>query len=190
MKTRPMWLMITCSSLLLAGAVAAQATDSASDQTAKVSTKSRMAADAKLDITAKQVDKDGTTEGDAKVASRLGAQFGMSADAITAEKEKLNTSWGNLAIAHALAANAKSGVTVDQLVQMHADGKGWGQIAASLGLKLGEVVREARNEDRVARGLVKPDAKVAVIHADKARVGHTDVDVHSSTKIEHVKIGH
>src|SRR5437899_10397045 len=74
-------------------------------------------------------------------------------------------------IALALSANAKASVTAEQLLQLRADHMGWGQIAAGLGLDLGDAVSAAKAEARVAAGLAKPDRRVAVIHGEGARAG-------------------
>ena len=61
------------------------------------------------------------------MAERLGTEFGVSAQAITDERAKLNASWGQLMIAHTIAANSKTGVTAEQLLEMKRDNMGLGQ---------------------------------------------------------------
>ncbi len=154
----------------------------------KVSVKARAAAESKLDATTKKIDEEVAKAGDEKVAARLAAEFGMTAEAMTAEKSELNASWGNLMIAHTLAANAKNPVTVAELTQMHADGTGWGTIAAGLGLKLGEVVSGVKAEGRVAQGFAKADGKAAVIHGEGAKAGlGANAGVHAGA--DHGKAG-
>lgn len=43
---------------------------------------------------------------------------------------------------------------LEPILQQRADGKGWGEIANAMGIRLGEVMRsdKARGQDRVARG--------------------------------------
>src|SRR5262249_27690436 len=130
---------------------------------AKVSARAKARAELRIDAAAKRVDQEAAAAGD-PVANRLASEFGMTVDALEAEKNQLGASWGQLMIAHTLMANATSGATVAQLVQLHADGMGWGQIAAGLGLKLGDVVSAVNAEQRVAAGLTKADGKAAVIH--------------------------
>ena len=137
---------------------------------AKTSTAARAKAERQLDAAAKHVD-DAATKGEALVADRLAKEFGVTAEAMTQEKSDLNTSWGQLTIAHTLDANAKSDATVAQLVELHAQGMGWGPIAAGLGLNLGDAVSAANAEQRVAAGTAKADGKVAVIHGEGARAG-------------------
>src|SRR5437867_11585576 len=74
-------------------------------------------------------------------------------------------------IAQTLALNSKSDVTADQLITLHKDGMGWGQIAAGLGLRLGEVVSAVNAESHVASGQAKADGKVAVVHGEGAKAG-------------------
>lgn len=141
------------------------------DKGARVSADARAKAEAKLEAAAKKADNEARARGDARVAARLAAEFGMTADALMAEKQALGCSWGELMIAHSLDANTKTEITVAQLIELRQEGTGWGQIAAGLGLKLGEAVSAVQAEARVAAGLAKPDGKVAVIHGEGARAG-------------------
>ena len=120
--------------------------------------------------TAKHVDGEATPD-EQKVSSRLATEFGMTGEALVAEKNDLGASWGQLMIAHTLMANSKTEIATKELVDMHQQGMGWGKIAAGLGLKLGEVVSAVNAESRVASGLAKADGKVAVIHGEGAKVG-------------------
>ncbi len=137
---------------------------------AKVSAEARAKAQARLEATAKGVDEE-AAKGEDKVASRLAAELGVTQEALMAEKTELGVSWGQLMIIHTLMANAKTEVTAQQLADMHSGGMGWGQIAAGLGLKLGEVVSAVSSEGRVASGQVQADGKVAVIHGEGAKAG-------------------
>src|SRR5690349_6517290 len=137
---------------------------------ARVAAKTRARAEARLDKAASQVDAQ-ASHGEQQVASRLAADFGMSAEAMETEKTDLGASWGQLMIAHTLAANATSDLTVQQLLEMRTGGAGWGQIAAGMGLTLGDVVSAVNAEQRVADGLARADGKVAVIHGEGARAG-------------------
>jgi hypothetical protein len=153
-----------------AQAALAAAEQKVKDKGAKVSADARAKAEAKLEASAKRADDEATAQGDAKVAGRLAAEFGMTADQIMTEKKDLSTSWGQLMIAHSLAANSKTDLTVEQLMDMRKD-MGWGQIAAGLGLKLGETVSAVHAESQVATGAAHADGKVAVIHGEGARAG-------------------
>ncbi len=137
---------------------------------AKVSAEARAKAEAKLEATAQRVDED-AEKGENAIAARLAKEFGLTVQALLEEKSRLGVSWGQLMIAHTLDANAKTDITVQQLVELHVDGMGWGQVAAGLGLKLGDVVSAVNSEGRVAGGEVRADGKVAVIHGEGARAG-------------------
>lgn len=140
--------------------------DRIKERGAKVSKETRARAESKIEAVSTKTGEEAAVQGSARVAGRLAAEFGMSQDALTAEHEALMCSWGDLMIAHSLDANTSADVTAAQLVQLHKEGTGWGQIAAGLGLKLGHVVSAVQAEGRVAAGLAKPDGKVAVIHGD------------------------
>ena len=138
---------------------------------AKVPAQARTKAETQLTTTVDQVNQNATADGEATVATRLATEFGLSPEAIVDERKTLDVSWGQLMIAHTLAANSTTGVTVEQLVAMNKDGMGWGQIAAGLGLSLGSVVSSVNAESRVAHGLEKADGRVAVMRGEGARPG-------------------
>jgi len=128
------------------------------------SLQTRLAAD--LDLAARARDIDRASVGETRVASFLGVEFGMSAEAILAEKTAVGASWGNLTIAHTLAASDPRGMPVAQVLHLHDLGMGWGQIAAGLRFRLDDAVKAVDAESRVARGLEKADGTIARIGAD------------------------
>ncbi|MGE5178213.1 MAG: hypothetical protein ACM3PF_03875 [Bacteroidota bacterium] len=139
------------------------------DRAAKMPAKDREEIDKKLDTNSKDVDVEAVTNGDATVADRFAAEFGVTSDALLAERTQYNVGWGEIMIAHTLLANAPSGTTIDQLYTMHQDGMGWGQIAYGMGLRVGSVAAAMKTETLVARGTVKPHGKAAKI-ASNTRV--------------------
>jgi hypothetical protein len=139
------------------------------DRAAKMPAKDREEIDKKLETNAKDVDVEAVTNGDATVADRFAAEFGVTSEALLAERTQYNVGWGEVMIAHTLLANAPGGTTIDQLYTMHADGMGWGQIAYGMGLRVGSVAAAMKTETLVARGTVKPHGKPAKI-ASNTRV--------------------
>jgi len=131
----------------------------------KVSAKERESVDKRLDEIERQIENEATSKGDAAVAGRIAGEFSMTADALTAERSQYSRGWGEILIAHTLAANAKSDATLADIYQMRNQGMGWAVIAHGLGLKLGDVVPAVKSEGRVALGLAKGDGKAAMIHA-------------------------
>jgi hypothetical protein len=124
----------------------------------------RALADRALDAVARDIDR--ASVGDTRVATLLAAEFGVSEETIINEKRDLGASWGNLTIAHALAAGDKQGMTAAQVLHLHDRGMGWGQVAAGLRLELDDAVRTVTREGRVARGLTRTDGRKATILAD------------------------
>lgn len=138
------------------------------DRAKATSEKEAKDTETKLDATKTSVDNEAAAKGDNVVAGRLATEFGMTSDALMAEKAQYNTGWGDLMIAHALQANGTD-VTVDQLFQMRTtDNLGWGQIANGMGLKLGDVVSGVKSEGKVATGQSKGDGRVATMHGASA----------------------
>lgn len=138
---------------------------------ATVDAKERAKFEADLDVVAKQVEADATAGGDVKIAERLGNEFGMTPDALIAERNELGTSWGQLMIAHTLMSNASAEVTARQVFDLRTEGMGWGQVAHGMGLKLGPSMTAVKAEARVARGLEKADGKVSTIQGPGSRAG-------------------
>jgi hypothetical protein len=134
------------------------------EKSAKASAKERADVEKKLDEVEKQIETD-AAKGEPDVAARLAAEFGVTADALTAEKSQYSRGWGELVVAHTLMSNAKTDATIADLFTMRAQGMGWGAIAAGLDLKLGDVVSAVKSEQKVASGLEKGDGKAATIHA-------------------------
>ena|SRR2546427_3259477 len=141
--------------------------------------------DKKLRDAVKRVDAEATTKGEQAVASRLAAELNMTADALIAERGTYQTGWGDLMIAHTIAANAKTAITVDQLFQMRKAGMGWGQIAHGLDMNLGSVVSAVKAESRVATGVVKADGKMAKIHVASAANANVNANANAGTKVGH-----
>ncbi|HEU4941609.1 MAG TPA: hypothetical protein VFT97_08330 [Candidatus Eisenbacteria bacterium] len=129
-----------------------------------VAAKETATIDKDLTTVAKGVDGKAAKDGDATVAGRLASDFGVSSDALLAEKAKYNVGWGDLMIAHTLGANTLTGVTVDEILVMRTtDAMGWGGIASGLDLKLGSVVSGVKSEAKVAMGGSRADGKPAKI---------------------------
>jgi len=129
-----------------------------------VTAKETATIDKDLTTVAKGVDDKAAKDGDATVAGRLASDFGVSSDALLAEKAKYNVGWGDLMIAHTLGSNTLTGVTVDEILIMRTtDAMGWGGIASGLDLKLGNVVSGAKSEAKVATGASRADGKPAKI---------------------------
>jgi hypothetical protein len=140
------------------------------ERAAKVSSAALEKTERQLDAVARRVDQTANAA-EQKVADRLAKEFGVTAEALAEQQSEVKASWGQLMIAHTIEANSTSGATAEQLLELHAQGMGWGSIAAGLGLTLGEVVSAANAEQRVATGAARADGRVAVVHGEGARAG-------------------
>jgi len=158
---RGLGVMALLSTILAFGATVGQ-TGNGPGHESRISTQEdRVSADRALAGMARDIDR--ASVGETRVATFLGAEFGMSADSILAERQTLGASWGNLTIAHTLAASDKQGMTPAQVLQLHVRGMGWGEVAAGLRFRLDEAIHAVHDESRVARGLVKADGTIAPI---------------------------
>jgi len=140
------------------------AMDRVKERGMKASAKERADVEKKLDDVEKEIETE-AMKGEPAVAERIAADFGVTPDALTAEKSQYGRGWGELTVAHTLMANAKTDATISDLFGLRSQGMGWGAIAAGLDLKLGDVVPAVKSEQRVATGLDKGDGKPATIHA-------------------------
>jgi hypothetical protein len=158
-------------------------------KSAKVAAETRARAESQLEVTSKQVETTVEKGGEANVAQRLGAEFGTSAQALTDERTRLNVSWGQLMIAHTIAANSNTGVTAEQLLECKRDGMGWGTIAAGLGLNLGSVVSGVKAEGQVANGIAKADGRVSRMRGEGARASNVGAQAGMSVGHAHAGAG-
>jgi hypothetical protein len=160
------------------------------EQASSVSADARAHTDAKLAAQAKKVDSaaKSSTDAGATVAARLSKEFGVSADVLASERQQFDTGWGQIMIAHSIAASATNGVTADQLLTMHKDGMGWGDIAAGLGLSMGKTVSATNADTQMALGHTKASsqmtktgagAQAGVSSATEAHAPATDASVHA-----------
>lgn len=133
------------------------------DRAAKMPAADREEIEKKLQANAKDVDVEAVTNGDATVADRFATEFGLTSEALLAERTAYNVGWGEVMIVHTLLASAPAGTTLDHLYTLHQDGLGWGQIAYGMGLRAGSVAAAVKTEAMVARGTVKADGKTAKI---------------------------
>jgi type IV secretory pathway VirB10-like protein len=144
--------------------------DAIKEKAKTLSAKERESADQEIGAEVKKVNAEATAKGEITVATRLGEEFGVSADGLVAEKAHFKTGWGDLMIGHTLLANSTTSMTLQQLFDLRQGGMGWGEIAHGMDLKVGELISAAQAETRVATGLSKPDGKVEPVgHGVAAR---------------------
>jgi hypothetical protein len=119
-------------------------------------------ASAMLGANAKRVDSK-TSRRSSQVARRLGAEFGATPQAVSAERSRLGVSWGDYVIAQTLSANTDPRIPTEQLIALHRGGLDWGQVAAGLEFDLADAVAAVQAETRVATGAAPADCRVALI---------------------------
>lgn len=153
------------------------------DRATKMPASDQVEIEKKLEGNAKDVDVEAVTNGDATVADRFAAEFGLTSEALLAERTQYGVGWGEVMIAHTLLANAPSGTTIDQLYALRGEGMGWGRIAYGMGLRVGSVATAVKTETQVARGTMKADGKTAKIGTN-TRVASTTGSAHAhSTRV-------
>lgn len=126
-----------------------------------VGTSNLRAADAKaeLDKSVAALDQAGQKpEGQARVLEGISKDTGVPVKTLTEQRDKTKLGYGGLFIANALAK--ETGKTFDQIVALHKDGKGWGQIANENNVKLGSIVSQAKRAEKAAAHAKNSDKPV------------------------------
>jgi hypothetical protein len=154
-----------------AAAAAADPLTQIRDQGKKLDASADKKASAAIEAAVNDVEKNVATDGDQKIAERLAGEFGVSVEMLTAEKGALKVNWGQLMLARTLLANSSTELSTRQLFDLRNEGMSWAQIASGMGLRLGDVLNAAKAEAKVAKGLSKPDGKVAVVHGSGSKAG-------------------
>jgi hypothetical protein len=132
---------------------------------AKVSAKAQQKADEKFQAAMEKTNASVQADGEAAVAGRLAQEFRTDADVWISARKATGLSYGELLIAHTIAANTK-GVALSQIVALRSEGMGWAQMASGIGMDLNSAVRAVNGEMVVAQGAAKADGNVTAIRAD------------------------
>ncbi len=90
-------------------------------------------------------DRERILENEEKILEKYSERFGVDRDTL-ADLRAERLGYGE--ISHALVLSEKTGKTLDEIVAMRDAGKGWGDIADELGVKLRETTREVKRERR------------------------------------------
>jgi hypothetical protein len=133
--------------------------------------------DTELGIEAAKIEEQALQD-ERRLLDRLAAEFGVSAAEMQRQKTELDVSWGDLVIAHTLAASSDPKRTIQQLLVLRGAGQGWGTIAQDMGLNLGQAVSAVRQETMVANGTVRADGHAQAI----ARGTGVRADVGTTTR--------
>ena len=78
--------------------------------------------------------------------ARISVETGVPVATLQAERASTGLGWGELEKAHLLANS--TGKSFDEIVALRKGGQGWGNIAHDNGLKLGEIVNDARHSSK------------------------------------------
>jgi hypothetical protein len=153
---------------LTADGNASMSLDAIRDRAKQPSRKALAKLERRLSELANQIDAEANLKGEIFVANRVGSEFGMTGSLMMLERGTLNTSMGDLVIAHTLAANSPMNVTATQLFTLQHDGYTWARIAYGLDLRSDQVAGAVESETRVALGRAKADGRPAMIQSGSA----------------------
>jgi len=153
---------------LTADGNASASLDAIRDRAKQPSRKALTKLERSLSELANQIDAEANLKGEIFVANRVASEFGMTGSLMMLERGTLNTSMGDLVIAHTLAANSPMNVTATQLFTLQHDGYTWARIAYGLDLRSDQVAGAVESETRVALGRAKADGRPAMIQSGSA----------------------
>jgi hypothetical protein len=111
--------------------------------------------DKRIAATVERVNRDATTTGQARIATKLASQFGITVDALLDVKSERGFSWGELVVARTLLSDSKRAINLDDLGSLRAEGLTWGALAYALGFHLEDLEDAIRAQGRIATGLSK-----------------------------------
>lgn len=86
--------------------------------------------------------------GDATIAERLARELDVTADVLNQQRTQYGADWGDLLMAYTIVDRSKTTVTVDEIFALRASGQSWTQIARSLRIPPGQLLRAIRAETR------------------------------------------
>jgi hypothetical protein len=118
-----------------------------------------------------------------RLVDRLATEFGMTSRSLRNEQRTLNATWGDLILAHTLAASSDGNATVETLMQLRARGANWATIASDMGFSLEDVVAAMRLETQAATGMVKGDGRLTTLARGNAASTTTIEKTHTGAKI-------
>jgi len=93
-------------------------------------------------------DRERILENESKILEKYTERYGVDKETL-ADLRARRFGYGE--ISHALVLSKMTEKPLDEIVAMRQAGKGWGQIADELGVKLGEAKREVKRETRRIR---------------------------------------
>ncbi len=125
-------------------------------QTQKSNDKAKSADVRELEKQARQLDQQSAKEPNDKTFALLSKELGVPEATLQSEKQSTSFGFGQLFIANALAK--ASGKTFDQIASEFRGGKGWGEIAAQNGVKLGSVVSQIKTSNKAMTRQVNSEA--------------------------------
>jgi len=102
--------------------------------------------DRQIDARLETLDDATSRLGDQVTAERLAQEFGVTVDELNQQRTQFGAEWGELLLAHSILDRSKTTVTIDEIFAMRSSGESWTQIARSLRIPPGQLLRALRSE--------------------------------------------
>lgn len=112
----------------------------------------RRSIDKRIAATLERVNRDAAATGQAKIATKLASEFGLSVEALLDVKSERGFSWGELVVAQTLLSSSDRPVDLADLAALRAEGLSWGALAYALGFHLEDLEDEIRSQGRITMG--------------------------------------
>lgn len=111
--------------------------------------------DKRIAATVARVNRDVSTTGQARIATKLASQFGITIDNLLDVKSDRGFSWGELVVARTILSDSEHAINLDDLGSLREEGLTWGALAYALGFHLEDLEDAIRAQGRIATGLSK-----------------------------------
>jgi hypothetical protein len=117
--------------------------------------------DRKLSEQVRRLESEAGRRGDQAIADRLASEVGVSAHLLMEQLAEFDADWGDLLIAYTITSRSRTSITVGQVMNLRENGMSWFQIARSLKIPPGQLMRLVRmsTSDLIETTIARSDTK-------------------------------
>ena len=102
--------------------------------------------DRQIDARLETLDDATSRLGDQLTAERLAEEFEVTVDVLNQQRTQFDAEWGELLLAYSIMDRSKTTVTIDEIFALRSSGDSWTEIARSLRIPPGQLLRTLRSE--------------------------------------------
>lgn len=102
--------------------------------------------DRQIDTRLASLDEETSRLGDQATAERLSQEFGVTVDVLNQQRTQFNADWSDLLVGYSILEQSRTAVTLEQIFSLRESGQTWTQIARSLRIPPGKLLRSIRTQ--------------------------------------------